>query len=104
MKSKTTQNPKKVIEWKEKIPALEQEYNEALNEAVAYFALPPIITKDSSELEPLKSKYATKLQDATSMDSDIAFSLTKILAPLIEGRYLSRFFMGRCIILTSIIV
>lgn len=65
---------------------LEEEYEELVTSALDCFHLPPILTKDSPELLPLKAKYAAKLLDSDQTDPDTTFSLTKLLAPLIEGK------------------
>lgn len=70
-------------EWKTRLPDLEKDYNEALDEAVAYFEAPRQTTKTSPELEPLRTKYGAKLAGS---EEEVEFSLTKLLAPLIEGR------------------
>lgn len=65
---------------------MQQEYDELLSQALAYFNLPPIFAKDSAELQPLKEKYGDKLGEIEQTEEDTTFSLTKLLAPLIEGR------------------
>lgn len=76
-----------MIEWKERLEELKHEYEESLLEASDYFNLPPILTKDSSDLELIKDKYAKKLDEQNLSEADIAFTLTKLLTPLIEGKY-----------------
>jgi hypothetical protein len=50
------------------------------------FELPRLADPRSPELDALKEKYGGKLREATASEEEIGFCLTKLLAPLIEGR------------------
>lgn len=65
------------------MPELDHDYADALAEAVAFFDSPRLFTAVSAELEPLRAKYGGKLAGS---EEEVEFSLTKLLAPLIEGR------------------
>jgi hypothetical protein len=76
-----------VLEWKQKIPEIEKESADIYAEALAYFEMPRPYSLSSPELDSLKIKYGAKLQEAAVPEPELDFSLTKILAPLIEGKY-----------------
>jgi hypothetical protein len=40
----------------------------------------------SPEMEPIKLKYGAKLKENMGNEEEISFCLTKLLAPLIEGK------------------
>lgn len=65
---------------------LERAYGETLKEAMGLLELPRLADPQSPELEGLKEKYGNKLREATVSEEEIGFCLTKLLAPLIEGR------------------
>ena len=80
------------------MPEVEKDYTEILNEAVAFFELPKPINTSSPELEPLKTKYGGKLLEATATEEEVSFTLTKLLAPLIEGRQEDIYLYIHCIV------
>ena len=89
-------------EWKNKMPEMEKDYTEILTEAVAFFEQPKPFNKLSPELEPLKVKYSSKLLEPSTSEEEVAFALTKLLAPLIEGRQEDIYLFIQCILLTFV--
>lgn len=49
--------------------------------------MPKPYNQSSNEMEVLKMKYCEKLKESKGKEEDMSFCLTKLLAPLIEGRY-----------------